>query len=249
MRLNERHIVVTGAGTGIGRAIARGLAREGAQVVCAGRTAGTLAETVKLIATDGGQAVAVPTDIRDMASVERLLEKAVGHFGRAHAVIANAGGSISVKPFLELTGEDWVADRSTNLDGAFNTGIVFARHMASHGGGNIVFVTSQLSEVARPNHSAYCAAKGGVRMLARAMAIDLAGHRIRVNCLAPGPVLVERMAKRHTPETMERENRLIPLGRMGDPEDMVGAAIFLASDESAFVTGTTLMLDGGFVAW
>lgn len=249
MRLSERHIVVTGAGTGIGKAIARGLAREGAGVVCAGRKAETLAETVKRVTADGGQAVAVPTDIRDMASVERLLTEAIRHFGRVHAVIANAGGSLSVKPFLELTGEDWAADRTTNLDGAFNTGLVFARHMAREGGGNIVFVSSQLSEVARPNHSAYCAAKGGVRMLARAMAIDLAGYRIRVNCLAPGPVLVERMAKRHTPDSMEREKRLIPLGRMGDPEEMVGAAVFLASDESAFVTGTTIFVDGGFVSW
>ena len=217
--------------------------------MCAGRTAETLAETVRLVTADGGQAVAVAADIRDMASVERMLAEAAGHFGRVHAVIANAGGSISVKPFLELTGEDWAADRTTNLDGAFNTGIVFARHLASHSGGSIIFVSSQLSEVARPNMTAYCAAKGGVRMLARAMAIDLAGHRIRVNCLAPGPTLVERLAKRRTPESMEREKRLIPVGRMGDPEDMVGAAIFLASDESAFVTGTTIFVDGGYVAW
>jgi NAD(P)-dependent dehydrogenase (short-subunit alcohol dehydrogenase family) len=249
MRLGEKQIVITGAGTGIGRAIARGLAHEGARIVCAGRTAETLAETVQLVTADGGQAVAVQTDIRDMSSVERLLAEAVGYFGDINTVVANAGGSISVKPFLELTGEDWVADRTTNLDGAFNTGIVFARHMVRHGGGSIVFVSSQLSEVARANMAAYCAAKGGVRMLARAMAIDLARHGIRVNCLAPGPTLVERMAKRHTPESMEREKRLIPVGRMGDPEDMVGAAIFLASDESAFVTGTTLFVDGGYVAW
>lgn len=249
VRLADRHIVVTGAGQGIGRAIARGVAREGAQVVCADVRAAAAEATAQQIAAEGGRAAGVMVDIRDLGSVEALLAEAQGRFGRVHAVFANAGGSYARMPFLEMTPEDWLTDRALNLDGAFHTGLVFARHMAAHGGGVIVFTSSQLSEVARPNLAAYCAAKGGVRMLARAMAIDLAAHNIRVNCLAPGPTLSERIVARHTPESLRQEAQLIPMGRVGQPEEMAGAAVFLASDESTFVTGTTLFVDGGYVAW
>lgn len=248
MRLRDRHIVVTGAGQGIGRAIARGLAREGARVVCSDIRGAAAAAAAEEIAATGGAAIGVAVDVRDLASVEALLEQAQSRFGRIHAVFANAGGSYARKPFLELTPADWETDRSLNLDGAFNTGLVFARHMAVQGGGSIIFTSSQLSEVARPSLVPYCAAKGGVRMLARAMAIDLAAYGIRVNCLAPGPTLSERLIARHTPESLASEAKLMPLGRMGQPDDMVGAAIFLASDESSFVTGTTLFVDGGYTA-
>jgi NAD(P)-dependent dehydrogenase (short-subunit alcohol dehydrogenase family) len=249
MRLRERHIVVTGAGQGIGRAIARGVAREGARVVCADIRGDAAEAAAQEIAAAGGAASAAAVDIRDLASVEALLAHAEARFGRVHAVFANAGGSYARKPFLELTPTDWETDRRLNLDGAFNTGLVFARHMAAHGGGSIVFTSSQLSEVARPNLAPYCAAKGGVRLLARAMAIDLAGYGIRVNCLAPGPTLSERLIARHTPASLAAEVKLMPLGRMGQPDEMVGAAVYLASDESSFVTGTTLFVDGGYTAW
>ncbi|MBI4505656.1 MAG: SDR family oxidoreductase [Chloroflexi bacterium] len=249
MRLRERHVVVTGAGQGIGRAIARGVAREGARVTCADIRGAAAEDAARQIVAEGGQALGVAVDVRDLASVEALLAAAERLFGRVHAVFANAGGSYARKPFLELTPADWETDRLLNLDGAFNTGFVFAHHMAAHGGGAIVFTSSQLSEVARPDLVPYCAAKGGVRMLARAMAIDLATHGIRVNCLAPGPTLSERLVTRHTPETLAQEVKLIPMGRMGQPDDMVGAAVFLAGDESSWVTGTTIFVDGGYVAW
>lgn len=249
MRLRERHVVVTGAGQGIGRAIARGVAREGARVTCADLRGETAEAAAQEIVAQGGQAIGLTVDIRELASVEELLAAAERHFGRVHVVFANAGGSYARKPFLELTPADWETDRLLNLDGAFNTGLVFARHMAAHGGGSIVFTSSQLSEVARPSLAPYCAAKGGVRMLARAMALDLAAHHIRVNCLAPGPTLSERLIARHTPETLAQEVTLIPMGRLGQPDDMVGAAVYLASDESSWTTGTTIFVDGGYVAW
>jgi len=240
--------VVTGAAGGIGRALALGVAAAGAQVVCADLDAPGVEATAELVRGVGGSAWHVAADLADMAAVERLLAAASERMGGTDLLYANAGGSRGeTVPFLEMTPESWRRMLDRNLTTAFNCGLIFARHMAGDGGGAIVFTSSQLSEVTRPGLAHYASAKGAIRQLVKSMAVDLAPHGIRVNAFGPGPTLTpgnrEFFAR---PEVREANLRLVPLGRVAEPEEMVGAAVFLGSDEASYVTGATLMVDGGY---
>ncbi len=248
-RLEGRRAVVTGAGGGIGRALAEGVAAQGAAVVCADLDEASAGKVARAIAAGGGRAFAAGGDLTDFAAAEGLLARAVEAMEGCDVLFANAGGSRGeTVPFLDLDPSAWRSMLDRNLTLAFNCGLVFARHMAGQGGGAIVFTSSQLSEVVRPGLAHYAAAKGGIRQLVRGMAVDLARHRIRVNAIAPGPT--ETPANREffaRPEVAEVNRRLVPLGRVANPEEMVGAAVFLASAEASYVTGTTLFVDGGYV--
>lgn len=248
-RLEGRRAVVTGAAGGIGRALAEGAAAEGAAVVCADLDQAGAEAVAAAIRERGGRAAAAGGDLSDFAAAERLLAVAVAEIGGCDALFANAGGSRGeTVPFLELDPAGWRRMLDRNLTVAFNCGLVFARHMAAGGGGAIVFTSSQLSEVVRPGLAHYAAAKGALRQLVRGMAVDLAEHAIRVNAIAPGPT--ETPGNREffrRPDVAETNRRLVPLGRVADPREMVGAAVFLASAEASYVTGTTLFVDGGYV--
>ncbi len=181
---------------------------------------------------------------------------------------ANSAGSISCSnsagishrlDFLELDAETWDRIIAVNLTGMFHLGQAAARQMVRQAngeksgggksGGSIINVTSQLAEVARPERAAYVASKGGARSLTHAMAVDLAAHGIRVNAIAPGPTLTGLTRASYTdPEARRATEALIPLGRLGQPDDLVGAVLFLASDESRWVTGSTVTVDGGYLA-
>jgi NAD(P)-dependent dehydrogenase (short-subunit alcohol dehydrogenase family) len=250
MRLAGKHAIVTGAGSGIGAAVARGLAREGAGVVAADRDLAGAEQTAAAIRAAGGRAIAVQVDVAQRPQVEALLAAGLAEFGRIEILFNNAGVG-GVVHFLELSDEEWERVVGINLTGQFIVGQVVARHMAQAGGGSIVNTSSQLAEgAAQPDRAHYLASKGGSRMLTRGMAIDLADYGVRVNALAPGLTYTNLTRARidGDPELRRWALERIPLKRFGQPDDLVGAVVYLASDEAAYVTGATLVVDGGYTA-
>ena len=247
-RVEAKIALVAGAGGGIGGAGARGLAREGAAVVCADIDGGAAGATATQIRAAGGRATALGLDVRDRSAVESAVAAAVREFGRLDVLLDCVGVS-QTAALLDLDPGEWERIISVNLTGMFHLGQAAARQMVRQGGrGSIINVTSQLAEVARPERAAYVASKGGGRSLTHAMALELAPHGIRVNAIAPGPTLTGlTRASYADPERRRATIAQIPLGRLGEPEDIVGAILFLASDESRWVTGSTVTVDGGYL--
>jgi glucose 1-dehydrogenase len=246
-RVDGKVALVAGAGGGIGGAGAEGLGREGAAVVCADIEAGAAEVVAARIRTAGGRATAIPLDVRNRSAVDDAVAGTVREFGRLDVLLDCAGISHG-RNFLDLDPTEWERVIAVNLTGMFHLGQAAARQMVGQGGGgSIINVTSQLAEVARPERAAYVASKGGGRSLTHAMALDLAAHGIRVNAIAPGPTLTGlTRASYEDPERRRATIAQIPLGRMGDPQDLVGAILFLASDESRWATGSTVTVDGGW---
>ena len=248
-RVEGKVALVAGAGGGIGGAGAEGLAREGGSVVCADIDAVAAEATTGRICAAGGHADGIALDVRDRAAVDAAVAATVQAFGRLDVLLDCAGISHG-GDFLDLDPDHWEHVIAVNLTGMFHLGQAAARQMVRQGGGgSIINVTSQLAEVARPERAAYVASKGGGRSLTHAMALDLAPHGIRVNAIAPGPTLTGlTRASYADPERRRATIAQIPLGRLGDPQDLVGAILFLASDESRWMTGSTLTVDGGYNA-
>jgi glucose 1-dehydrogenase len=247
-RVEGKVALAVGAGGGIGGAGAEGLAREGAAVMCADVDAASAEATAARIRAAGGRAAAMPLDIRDRAAVDAAVAATVAAFGRIDILFESAGIAHR-SHFLDLDVETWDRIIAVNLTGMFHLGQAAARQMVKQGGGSIINVTSQLAEVARPDRAAYVASKGGTRSLTHAMAVDLAAHNIRVNAIAPGPTLTGLTSTSYPDAAAKRATEaLIPLGRIGMPEDLVGAVLFLASDEACWVTGSTVTVDGGYLA-
>jgi NAD(P)-dependent dehydrogenase (short-subunit alcohol dehydrogenase family) len=248
-RVEGKVALAVGAGGGIGGAGAEGLGREGAAVMCADVDAVSAEATASRICAAGGHAAAMQLDIRDRAAVDAAMAATVAAFGRLDILFESAGIAHR-SHFLELDAETWDRILAVNLTGMFHLGQAAAQQMVKQGGGgSIINVTSQLAEVARPDRAAYIASKGGTRSLTHAMAVDLAAHNIRVNAIAPGPTLTGLTRASYPDEAAKRATEtLIPLGRIGMPDDLVGAVLFLASDESRWVTGSTVTVDGGYLA-
>jgi glucose 1-dehydrogenase len=251
-RVAGKVALVAGAGGGIGGAGAEALAREGAAVFCTDRDGSAAEETAARIRVAGGRAAASALDVCDRQAVDTAVAAVVREFGRLDIVLESAGISHRLN-FLDLDGETWDRIIAVNLTGMFHLGQAAARQMVRQanggpgGGGSIINVTSQLAEVARPERAAYVASKGGGRSLTHAMAVDLAAHGIRVNAIAPGPTLTGLTRASYTdPEARRATEALIPLGRLGQPDDLVGAVLFLAADESRWVTGSIVTVDGGY---
>jgi glucose 1-dehydrogenase len=248
-RVEGKVALAAGAGGGIGGAGAEALAREGAAVLCTDIDAAAAEASAGRIRNSGGRAAALGLDVRDRAAVDAAVERVVREFGRLDILLDCAGISHRGN-FLDLDAETWDRIIAVNLTGMFHLGQAVARQIAKQGGGgSIINVTSQLAEVARPERAAYVASKGGGRSLTHAMAVDLASRGIRVNAIAPGPTLTGLTRATYTdPQARRATEALIPLGRLGQPDDLVGAVLFLASDESRWVTGSTVTVDGGYLA-
>jgi NAD(P)-dependent dehydrogenase (short-subunit alcohol dehydrogenase family) len=246
MRLRDKIAIITGSARSIGRAIALGYAREGAAVVVNYRErADAAAQVVDAIRNDGGRAIAVQADVSKRPDVDQLVARTLEEFGRIDILVNNAA-LLKRTPFLEISEAEWDEIIAVNLKGYFLCAQAVARVMVKQGSGVIVNMSSASEEAAGINLTHYCCAKGGVRLLTRQLALELAPYGIRANSVAPG--LIETDLNRKdlaNPEFRNYRLGRIPLKQIGTPEDVVGAAVFLASDESRLATGSSLFLDGG----
>lgn len=255
MRLRDKVAVITGAGSGIGRTTAELFAREGAKVVVVDRDLATATETANAIQSARGEAIALHADVTKEEEVQATVRETVLRFGGLHILFNNAGTEgFHPAPMLEdMPAERWDAIIDVNLKAVMLCCKHVIPEMRKNGGGAIVNTASVMSFVGYTKSYAYCASKSGVLGLTRAMALDYADDRIRVNCICPGWVetaMVRRITDaQENPEQAYRYFvRMHPLGRLGRPEDIAYGALYLASDEASFVTGTTLAIDGGFLA-
>jgi NAD(P)-dependent dehydrogenase (short-subunit alcohol dehydrogenase family) len=250
LRLEGLVGIVTGAARGIGRAYAEGYAAEGARVVIADIAADGAADVATAICSAGGDAIGVGVDMASVDSVRAMVAAAAAWGGTVDILLNNAGIGIA-KPLLETTEKDWDRQLDVNLKGMFFAIQAVLPHMLSKGRGKIIniastsgFVSSTTPEVA------YDVSKGGVRQLTVAVAAELAASGINVNGIAPGTIETDLTRQiLDTPEKRARAEAKIPIGRVGQPADLVGAAIFLASRESDYITGHTLVVDGGWLLY
>jgi NAD(P)-dependent dehydrogenase (short-subunit alcohol dehydrogenase family) len=238
--LTGKTAIVTGAARGIGAAIAARYSGEGARVAC-------LDLNPPEPPVNG---LALETDVAEETSVAEAVAKTAKEFGRIDILVNCAAADGIRGPVTEMALADWNRALAVNLTGAFLTSRAVIPHMEAGEGGAIIHVASQLGSVAVPANPVYCASKGGLIQLARAMALDHAAAGIRVNALSPGAVLTERLIGVYGSEEAVRAalTTKYPLGRIGMPDDLTGAAVFLASDESRFMTGADLVVDGGYSA-
>ena len=251
-RLQDKVAIITGGGTGIGRAIALAFGREGAKVVVAGRRVDKLEAAANELRKAGAQALVVTCDVTSADQTQALVQKAETAFDHVNILVNNAG-TLSVSTVESIPEDEWDSLMNTNLKGPYLMSRAALPALRRAGGGSIVNIGSVLGLVAVKERAAYCASKGGITMLTKAMALDHAAENIRVNCICPSVVetdLVRDMFSDSEAGQKARAARLatFPLGRFGRPEDVAELAVFLASEESSWMTGTALPLDGGVTA-
>ena len=247
-RLQGKTAIVTGAGGGIGGAICRRFAREAATVVCVDIDHASVVRTVADVRAGGGQAVALTADVAEEATAEAAVAAALGEYGRLDVLVCNAVYDLPAGPVTGISLADWRHTTAVNLDSAF----LFAKHaiptMADAGGGSIILIASELARVAKAGRPWYCAQKAALVQLAKAIAVDHAHQRIRANSLSPGPIETRRYLRNHPSVERARATSNTLLNRLGQPEEVAASAVFLASDDSSFMTGADLLIDGGLTA-
>jgi NAD(P)-dependent dehydrogenase (short-subunit alcohol dehydrogenase family) len=243
-RLLGKVAIVTGAGRGIGRAIAQRYAQEGAKVTVADIDRTTAEAVASVICAAGGDALGVAADVSQSEDVESMVTTTLNTFGGLHVMVNNAGiVREAARHVLEADEAWWDHILDTNLKGHFLCSLAAAQHMAGHGGGTIITMSSGGATRAHRGMVAYDASKGGIEAMTRALALDLAPYNIRVVGLVPGLIVPSR--DEMDPAALARTDATVPLGRAGLPDDLAGPAVFLASDDAAYMTGSLLTVDGG----
>ena len=246
--LEGKVALITGGSRGLGRAIALGFAAAGADVAIAARSEGDLATVAKEIEAIGVHSLPVSADVTDKAQVDAMVDKTVEGLGHLDVLVNNAGGG-RMRPLMVLRPEGWERDIALNLTSVFYATQAGARAMSEGEGGSIIQISSVSTEIGTVGLSAYAAAKGGVRAMMLTAAKELAEKHIRINAISPGWIETDLNALiRQNEQLRSYIESIIPMRRFGLPDEVVGAAIFLASDASSFMTGTTLMVDGGQTA-
>ena len=246
LRLKDKVVVITGAGSGIGRSIAERFSAEGAQVVIVDIDEKGLKDTFSRV-EQYAPSLSIRTDVSVSSQVNDMVKQTISRFGRIDVLVNNAGIEMS-GTVVSLKESEWDRVMNVNLKGTYLCSRFVIPHMTQTGGGSIVNMSSDLGISPIPNVAAYAATKGGIIALTKAMAKDHAKDKIRINCLAPGPIetpLLRRFQPEHILKIITEV--LLPMGRLGTPEEVAKAALFLASEDASFITGTVLTVSGGLV--
>jgi NAD(P)-dependent dehydrogenase (short-subunit alcohol dehydrogenase family) len=246
--LEGKVALVTGASRGLGKAVAIALARADARLILVSRDRPSLEKTVEAIKSEGGQATFFQTDVTEETQIEELAKAVSRDFGRIQILVNNAGMNIR-KPATEFTLREWRQVLDTNLTSAFLMCRVFVPLMTGQGFGRILNLTSIMSHIALPGRTAYCASKAGLLGFTKALALELAPEKITVNGISPGPFATEiNTPVLQNPELNQQFISRIPLGRWGEANEVGSLAVYLCSDDAGFITGTDLLIDGGWTA-
>ncbi len=247
MKLKDKATIVTGGASGIGRAIAEACAREGARVAVVDLNAAGARDTVAAIEEAGGIAAAHGVDVTDVAAVDRMVDEVAARWGGVH-VLVNCAGWDTPMPFVDTTPAFWDKILAINLKGPIACMRAALRKMIAQDYGKIVTISSDAGRVGSTGEAVYSAAKGGLIALTKTVAREVARHHVNVNCICPGPSdtpLFRNEFAAASPKLAESLKRVIPWGRLGVPEDIAPAVVFLASDDAGFITGQTLSISGG----
>ncbi|MFP4573915.1 MAG: SDR family NAD(P)-dependent oxidoreductase [Desulfobacterales bacterium] len=249
MKLEGKVALVTGASKGIGESISRRYAAEGAKVALASRSTDLLSKIAQDIKKQGGEATALPLDVTKSESVDEAVSKTVSEYGRIDIMVNNAGIAMT-QPSISLSNEDWQRTLETDLFGVFYGCRAAGREMIKMGGGCIINITSMWGIAASPLRAAYCVSKAGGNMLTKVLAAEWAGENVRVNAIAPGYIRTEMVQNVIDKGMIDLDfiERRTPRGRIGEVGELLGVAVYLASDEASFTTGSVFTVDGGWTA-
>jgi len=247
-RLENRIAIVTGAGQGIGRAIALGMAREGAALVIADLNEANAGAVKREIERVGGKASALYTDISNEESVRGMIDHTLNEYGRVDILVNNAG-IFPTSSLEEMAEEEWDRVIGTNLIGTFLCSRAVVSHLLTQRSGRIISLTSGRAFQGARHGAHYAASKAGIIAFSKSLALELAPYGITVNVICPGITDTAQPRGHQTEEQIYAQGQRIPLGRIGQPEDLAGPAIFLASDAAGFITGQTILVNGGGIMW
>jgi len=248
MRFTDRVALVTGGASGMGRAAVLGFAAEGAAVVVNDIDEAGLAATAEAVRAQGGRVALAPGDITDAATIDLMVARAVGEFGRVDILFNYVGGDPDLAPqksFVDQTDDFWDRMIAVNLKSTIRACHAVLPAMMAQGYGRIVNTGAVAGKIGGPNMALYSAVKGGVIAFTKALALETAPHAITVNCICPGPIATPGLQRVFADQDVRAVTGIVPLGRLGTPEEVASAVLYLASDDASFITGQALSVDGG----